>query len=114
MSRKLRLAEGQTSRTACARGLLRTGVDEKTGELLPAAVLVERVGWSAGLVTGMVGALTAGHWNTDDVDTLASGEDAGGRKLPSNAWMALRRLSWTVNAPEGIARGWQPLRAGAA
>src|SRR5205807_828575 len=70
--------------------------------LLPACVLAERVGWAADLVSGMVSALTAGHWNTDDVDTLASGEDAGGRKLPSNAWMALRRLSWTVNAPEGI------------
>lgn len=80
MSRKLPLAEGETSRTACARGLLRTGVDERTGELLSAAAVAERVGWCAGLVSGMVGSLTAAHWNTADVDTLASGEDAGGRK----------------------------------
>ncbi|MGY6025443.1 zinc ribbon domain-containing protein [Streptomyces spinosirectus] len=102
MSRKLPLAEGETSRTACARGLLHTGVDERTGEFLTAAVLTERVGWATDLVSGLVGVLTGEHWNTADVDTLASGEDAGGRKLPSNAWMALRRLGWTVTAPEGI------------
>ncbi|MFF3138715.1 zinc ribbon domain-containing protein [Streptomyces mirabilis] len=102
MSRKLPLAEGETSRTACARGLLRTGVDERTGQLLSAAVLAERVGWCVSLVSGMVSALTVEHWNTADVDTLAAGEDAGGRKLPSNAWMALRRLGWTVAPPEGV------------
>lgn len=102
MSRKLPLAEGETSRTACARGLLRTAVDEKTGELLPAAVLAERVSWVMDLMSGMVSALTAEHWNAGDVDVLASGEDAGGRKLPSNAWMALRRLGWIVAPPEGI------------
>ncbi|MEU9188401.1 zinc ribbon domain-containing protein [Streptomyces sp. NPDC048484] len=102
MSRKLPLAGGETSRTACARGLLRTGVDEKTGELLTGAVLAERSGWAADLVSGMVTALTGEHWNTADVDTLASGEDAGGQKLPSNAWMAMRRLGWIVTAPEGV------------
>ncbi|WP_329218456.1 hypothetical protein OG352_19230 [Streptomyces sp. NBC_01485] len=33
---------------------------------------------------------------------LASGEDAGGRGLPSNAWMALRRLGWSCGPPEGV------------
>ncbi|WP_326759028.1 hypothetical protein OHB35_14645 [Streptomyces phaeochromogenes] len=102
MSRKLPLAEGESARTACARGLLRMGVEEKTGELLPAAALAERVGWAADLVSGMAAALLAGHWNTADVDVLAAGEDAGGRPLPSNAWMALRRLGWTVGPAEGI------------
>jgi hypothetical protein len=40
--------------------------------------------------------------DASDVDVLAAGEDAGGRKLPSNAWMALRRLGWTTAASEGI------------
>jgi hypothetical protein len=96
MSRKLSLADNQTSRTACARGLLRTAVDEKTGEFLRASVLAERVSWAAGLVSGMVADLLGEHWNTLDVNALASGVDAGGRKLPSNAWMALRRVGWTV------------------
>ncbi|MFE3560295.1 zinc ribbon domain-containing protein, partial [Streptomyces sp. NPDC059193] len=96
------LAEAETARTACARGLLRTGVDEKTGELLATSVLAERVGWAVSLVAGMAAELLAAHWKTGDVDVLASGEDAGGRKLPSNAWMALRRLGWTVVPPEGI------------
>ncbi|MFI6356836.1 transposase, partial [Streptomyces sp. NPDC050743] len=96
MSRKLPLADGERARTACARALIRTGVDEKTGEVLTSAGLVERVGWCVDLVADMTSALLAGHWNTADVNVLASGEDAGGRRLPSNAWMALRRLGWTV------------------
>lgn len=100
MSRKLPLDEGETARTACARGFLRAAVEEKTGEVLPAVVLVERVGWAADLVSGMTDTLLADHWNTADVDVLAAGEDPGGRKLPSNAWMALRRLGWTVG-PDG-------------
>lgn len=102
MSRKLPLAGGETSRTACARALIRTGVDEKTGELLTAAALMERVGWCTDLVAGMTGRLLAGHWNTTDVDVLAAGQDAGGRKLPSNAWMALRRLGWTTAPDESV------------
>ncbi|MCX4779108.1 zinc ribbon domain-containing protein [Streptomyces sp. NBC_01264] len=50
----------------------------------------------------MVGELLAAHWNGPDVDALASGEDGAGRKLPSNAWMALRRLGWTIAPPGGI------------
>ncbi|WP_461092264.1 zinc ribbon domain-containing protein, partial [Streptomyces incanus] len=102
MSRKLPVGEGETSRTACARGLLRAAVDEKTGELMSASLLAERVGWAVDLVSGMTSELTAEHWNNLDVDVLASGEDASGRKLPSNAWMALRRLGWTVTAPGGV------------
>ncbi|WP_409467349.1 transposase [Streptomyces sp. HC307] len=102
MSRKIPLAEGETSRTACARAVMRTGMDDTTGELLPTTVLAERVGWAADLVLGMVGVLLGEHWNATDVDVLASGEDAGGRKLPSNAWMACRRLGWIVGPPEGV------------
>lgn len=102
MSRKLQLADGETSRTACARAVLRTGVDEETGEVLSASALAERVCWAADLVSGMVGVLLAEHWNAKDVDTLASGEDAGGRKLPSNAWMAMRRLGWITAPPQGV------------
>ncbi|WP_409472308.1 zinc ribbon domain-containing protein [Streptomyces sp. HC307] len=102
MSRRLSLGEGETARTACARGLLRTGVVEQTGEVLSAAVLAEQVGWAADLVSGMAAALLAAHWNATDVDLLASGEDAAGRGLPSNAWMALRRLGWTISPPEGV------------
>ncbi|OKI81631.1 zinc ribbon domain-containing protein [Micromonospora sp. CB01531] len=102
MSGKLRLAEGEAARTACARALLRTGVDEETGEVLSAAVLAQRVGWCADLVAGMVAALIGEHWNTADVEVLAAGVNAGGRRLPPNAWMALRRLGWTVAPPGGV------------
>lgn len=85
MNGKLRLAEGEAARTACARAVLRTGVDEATGEVLSAAVLAQRVGWCADLVAGMVAALIGEHWNSVDVGVLAGGVDAGGRRLPSNA-----------------------------
>ncbi|MGW1624801.1 zinc ribbon domain-containing protein [Streptomyces sp. NPDC002172] len=102
MSRRLLLAEGETSRIACARGVLRTGRDEKSGGLLSAAVLAERVGWAADLVYGLVSDVLAAHWNITDVNVLASGREPDGRKLPSNAWMALRRLGWAAAAPEGV------------
>ncbi|MFD8086136.1 zinc ribbon domain-containing protein [Kitasatospora sp. NPDC059722] len=102
MSRKPPLADGETSRTACARIMIRTGVEEKTGEIIPVPALAERIGWCLELVSRMAGRLVAEHWNTPDVHILASGEDAGGRKLPPNAWMALRRLGWTVAAPAKV------------
>ncbi|GAA4622310.1 hypothetical protein GCM10023196_013970 [Actinoallomurus vinaceus] len=90
------------ARTATARVLLRSGVDEKTGEVVTARVVAERVGWVADLVAGMATGLLAEYWNVDDVARLASGVDDAGRVLPSNAWMALRRLGWGVTAPEGV------------
>ncbi|MFF5501325.1 hypothetical protein [Streptomyces roseolus] len=92
MSRKLPLHTGEAARTACARAVLRSGVVERTGEVLAPAVLAERVGWCIDMVAGMVGALLSEHWNATDVDALGSGVDADGRGLPSKAWMALRRL----------------------
>ncbi|GAA4623911.1 hypothetical protein GCM10023196_022020 [Actinoallomurus vinaceus] len=102
MSRKLALADGQVARAAAAHVLLRGGVDEKTGEALTARVVAERVGWAADLVAGMATGLLAGHWNAGDVAVLAAGVDGAGRVLPSNAWMALRRLGWGVAVPEGV------------
>ncbi|MFI7634014.1 transposase [Nonomuraea sp. NPDC049400] len=102
MSRRLALAEGEGARTACVRVLLRGGVEDKTGELVSAGVLAMRVGWCAGLVSAMAAGLMAEHWSSADVGLLAGGVDAGGRRLPSNAWMAVRRLGWTATVPEGV------------
>ncbi|TMR93846.1 zinc ribbon domain-containing protein [Nonomuraea basaltis] len=102
MSRKVALADGQSARTATARALLRGGVEEKTGEALSARAVAERVGWGADLAAGMVADLLAGHWTAADVAVLAAGVDGVGRRLPSKAWMALRRLGWDVSAPAGV------------
>ncbi|MGW2703447.1 zinc ribbon domain-containing protein [Streptomyces sp. NPDC001340] len=75
---------------------------EKTGEMLSAAVVAQRVGWAADLVSGMAADLLSVHWNAADVELLASGVDGAGRGLPSNAWMALRRLGWTTAPAEGV------------
>ncbi|MBE1584839.1 hypothetical protein H4W80_003097 [Nonomuraea angiospora] len=100
VKRRLTLAPGETAYTACARVLLRGGVVEKSGESVSAAVLAERVGWCAELVSVMAAGLPAVHWNRVDVEVLAGGVDVGGRRLPSQAWMALRRLG-----PGGRCRG---------
>jgi hypothetical protein len=102
VSRKLPVAQSQTLRTACAGTLIGMGVQDKTGEIIPACALAERIGWCLDLVATMAGGLLAEHWNTPDVRILASGADAGGRKLPSNAWMALRRLGWRVATPAKV------------
>ncbi|MEV6040598.1 zinc ribbon domain-containing protein [Nonomuraea sp. NPDC052116] len=77
-------------------------MDERSGELVPAGVLALRIGWCAELVSGMTQALLAEHWNRSDVARLACGVDAAGRRPPSQAWMALRRLGWSVGAPQGV------------
>ncbi|MEV0403230.1 hypothetical protein [Actinoallomurus sp. NPDC050550] len=102
MSGKLALAAGQVAQTATAHALLRGGVDERTGEALTARVVAERVGWAADLVAGMTTDLLAEHWNAGDVSVLAGGADGAGRVLPSNGWMALRRLGWGVRVLDGV------------
>jgi hypothetical protein len=82
--------------------LVRSGVEEKTGEFLPPAVVAQRVAWCGDLVGGMVTDVLAARWNAPDVGQLASGVDAGEQPLPSNAWMALRRLGWTAKPAEGV------------
>lgn len=99
---KLLAGDGETARTACARVLVRGGTDEKTGEALPVAVVAERVAWCAALVRDMAAGLLGEHWNAADVGALASGRDPAGRPLPSQAWMALRRLGWAAPVPEGV------------
>ncbi|MCJ0870177.1 transposase [Streptomyces sp. AP-93] len=77
-------------------------MDEKSGHILSAAALADRAGWAVDLVSAMAAELTFLHWSAGDVEVLASGQDAGGKRLPSNAWMALRRLGWTVAPAEGV------------
>jgi IS605 OrfB family transposase len=101
VNRKRRIADGTAARTACARVVIRGGIDERTGEVLTAAALAGRVGWCAALVSGMAGGMLASHWNAVDVAALGGGVDAAGRPLPA-AWMALRRLGWAGRVPEGI------------
>jgi hypothetical protein len=64
-------------------------------------VLAERVGWLADLVQAMANEVIAEHWSDADLETLAAGVGLDGRRLPSNGWMALRRLGWSAAAPAG-------------
>jgi hypothetical protein len=73
-------------------------VDEATGRVVSAPALAERVGWCADLVSAMADSLLAEHWNPVDTQTLASGVDSEGRRLPAKAYTALRRLGWNVSS----------------
>jgi Putative transposase DNA-binding domain len=99
---KLLLGDGEAARTACALVLVRGGTDEKTGEVLPAAVVAQRAGWCAALVRDMAAGLLEEHWTAADVGALAAGLDRAGRALPSQAWTALRRLGWAAAVPAGV------------
>ena len=90
-------------RPAARTGIVRGGVDERTGAALSAAVVAERAGWCAALVGGMTGRLLGEHGDAVDVTALASGAGPDGRPLPPMAWMALRRLGWNAAAPAGVA-----------
>ncbi|MFK0254604.1 zinc ribbon domain-containing protein [Streptomyces sp. NPDC090445] len=84
MGRKLPLGEGETARTACVRVLVRSGVDEKTGEVLAPATLTERVGWRADLLAGVLAAWPADprKRTPQEWDTVRAAIP-GGQYLPS-------------------------------
>lgn len=102
MRRKIMLAAGEVQQVAaaCARAL--QGVDAVSGEQLGEAVLVERAGWLAALVGSLAAGVVQEHWNGADLAQLASGADRLGASLPSQGWMALRRMGWAVTVPEGV------------
>lgn len=102
MRRKVELGTGEAQQVAaaCARAL--RGVDATTGEQLGEAALVERAGWLTGLVESLAAAVVGEHWNQADLARLASGADRLGGALPSQGWMALRRLGWAATVPAGV------------
>ena len=91
-----------TSSATCS---LRGGVDERTGEVLSARVVAERVSWLATITTAQTGGLLANAWNPSDLATLAAGVGPDGRALPARGYTALRRLGWnqtTATAATGV------------
>ncbi|MGY0062678.1 zinc ribbon domain-containing protein [Streptomyces sp. LZ34] len=102
MRRKIQLGEGETERVACASASAFRGLDTVTGEVLGGDALAGRVGWLTALVETMCTSVTGARWNRCDLAQLASGQDLSGRRLPSNAWMALRMLGWAATVPEGL------------
>jgi hypothetical protein len=89
-----------TAGVACAV----TGTPERPRQqmVVNRRTLTERAGCLTHLVQQAATDLLASLWADVNLDVLAAGVDATGRKLPSKGWMALRRLGWTVSAPAGI------------
>ena len=93
--------------TATATCTAFRAVDERTGEVVIARVLIERVGSLAALTQAMSTSVVAAHWNDGDLGRVGSGVGPDGRALPAKGWMALRRLGWRAAVPEG---GYAPDR----
>jgi hypothetical protein len=81
-----------TGVTRTATRAARAGVDMATGEVLPASVLVERVGWLAELMAGLGRRVVDAHWNADDIRALRARETPSGTRMPSFAYKAVVSL----------------------
>ncbi|MHB1639085.1 MAG: aminotransferase class III-fold pyridoxal phosphate-dependent enzyme, partial [Candidatus Dormibacteria bacterium] len=72
-----------------------------TGKILPIAELAKRSRWLMDLVAGTAVRLLEEHWSEADLDAIAAGIGPDGRKLPANAYMAMRRLGWRAHPSPG-------------
>ncbi|MEU8147741.1 transposase [Nonomuraea sp. NPDC048901] len=88
--------------TATAPCTTHAAMVEKTGEVVPQALLARRVAWLTALARDLAGCLVAARWNPADLDGLAGGVGLDGRVLPSKGWMAVRRLGWGVGPEPGV------------
>ncbi|MGW0821153.1 hypothetical protein [Streptomyces sp. NPDC002845] len=80
------------------------GVVEGNGEHVGQRLLYQRVSVLASLCRELTRALVAARWDEGSLDVLAAGLDGRDEKLPSEGWMALRRLGWAGDAvlAEGV------------
>ena len=80
---------------------VRGGSDDDT-RLVSAAQVAERVGWALSLTGELGTAMLADLYHPDNLALLGSGHDGGGGQLPSNAYMAGRRLGWNCPTPDDV------------
>ena len=85
-----------TSTATCRAG---TGVEETTGALLNAAAVSRRVSWALDLLTESGQGMLTQLYTPTSLAELGAGVDAAGVALPSNAYMAGRRLLWAAAIP---------------
>jgi Putative transposase DNA-binding domain len=88
--------------TATATCTAFRAAEDLTGEVVSARLLAERVGLLAALTQRMTATVVAARWNDGDLATVGSKVGPDGRTLPAKGWMALRRLGWVSEAPEGV------------
>ncbi|WP_327586714.1 zinc ribbon domain-containing protein [Nonomuraea sp. NBC_00507] len=88
--------------TATATCTAHGAIVEHTGQVVPQALLAQRVAWLTGLAQDLTARLVAGRWSAADLDALASGVGLDGRALPAKGWMAMRRLGWSVTPTSGV------------
>lgn len=78
------------------------GYDRATGRALQDGDLHRRVAALVGIASSMATDMVAEHWGEADLASLASGVAPDGMALPSNGYMAMRRLGWVAAAPAGV------------
>jgi len=99
MKRRSRNTLTATATATCSAW---TGTEQQGSQALPEGDLHQRVGALVGLVGLMATVMLEEHWNKADLARLASGVGPDGRDLPSNGYVAMRRLGWTTNASPAV------------
>ncbi|GGP10060.1 hypothetical protein GCM10012278_48200 [Nonomuraea glycinis] len=70
--------------------------------VVPAGVVVARVGWLTTLTQTLASAVIAERWTEEALDELAGGVGPDGRDLPAKGYKALRRLGWGSRSEPGV------------
>ncbi len=78
------------------------GTDLSTGELLTAARVAERAGYAIALTRELGTTMLAEHYSPGDLAALGAGLGLDGKPLPSNAYVAGRRLGWACPRLPGV------------
>jgi len=79
------------------------GTDESTGGALTSSEVAKRVGWAIGLTATLGHTMLEEHYNDEGLKALTSGTGPDGRELPSNGYVAGRRLGWACpHPPAGV------------
>jgi transposase len=79
-----------------------TGIEINTATKLTTSEVTQRVKWALDLQDEMGVTLLQERWDEAHLTELEQGKDAQGRKLPSQGYMALRRLGWHASAMKGV------------
>ncbi|MEU4224182.1 zinc ribbon domain-containing protein [Nonomuraea sp. NPDC026600] len=88
--------------TATATCTAYRAIVEKSGVVLPAEVVVGRVGWLTALAQALASSVIAQRWTEEALDELAGGLGPDRRELPAKGYKALRRLGWGSVPEPGV------------
>ena len=90
-----------TTQIATVSCIARTGVSPD-GVKVSARELLERATWLSDIASDISQRILTQRWNPETFTMLETGVDAGGVKLASKGYVALRSLGWREPSPTGL------------